>query len=62
MSKSNSQADTQAELAELKRRSAELIAEAARINERIDALAKDAKKRTGKPTVDPSIMDTWQGP
>jgi hypothetical protein len=48
------------ELEALRKRSAELIAEVARINERIDELAKS--KDGTPPTVDPAICDTWIAP
>jgi len=50
----------EAELEALKKRSAELIAEVARINQRIDELAQ-VKGPTAQ-AVDPTICDTWVAP
>jgi hypothetical protein len=50
-----------AELAELRKRSEELIAEVAKINERIDALAGEVKKPP-RGSEGQSITDTWKGP
>jgi hypothetical protein len=58
----NDPSSVDAELEALRKRSAELIAEVCRINQRIDALApkaKPASAETAEPAITDTITDTW---